>query len=65
MKKYITAGLLLAALIAGITFFITKTMMQMEIDKAVQIHINDKVPLSAQIDTSILISLMNDLQTKI
>ena len=65
MKKYILIGVLLLALVVGTTFIITKSVMQLEIDKAIQIHINDKVPLEAQVDSSILISLMNDLQTKI
>ena len=65
MKKFIFGGVLLLALVAGVTFFVTKTMMQLQIDKAIQIHIKDKVPLEAQIDSSIIISLMNDLQTKI
>ena len=65
MKKYLLPGALLLALIIGTTVFITKSMMQLQIDKAVQIHIKDRVPLEAQIDSSILISLMNDLQTKI
>ena len=65
MKKFIIAGLILLVLVAGVTFFITKTMMQLQIDKAIQIHIKDKVPLEAQLDSSIWISLINDLQTKI
>jgi len=65
MKKYVIGGTLLLLIVAGVTFFLTKTMMQMQIDKAVQIHIKDKVPLDAQIDSSILISIINDLQTKI
>ena len=60
MKKYVIGGTLLLLIVAGVTFFLTKTMMQMQIDKAVQIHIKDKVPLEAQIDSSILISIIND-----
>ncbi len=66
MKKTpIVALVLLLLFVAGTTFFLTKTMMQIEIDKAVQIHIKDKVPLDVQIDSTIFIALLNDLQTKI
>lgn len=65
MKKYLIGGGILLALIIGITVFITKSMIQMQIDRAVQIHIKDRVPLEAQIDSTILIALMNDLHTQI
>lgn len=65
MKKYAIGGGILLALIIGTTVFVTKMMIQLQIDKAVQIHINEKVPLEAQLDSSIWIALMNDLQTKI
>lgn len=64
MKRYIIGGAILLALVATTTFFITKSMMQLQIDKAVQIHIKDQVPLEAKIDSNILISLMNDLRDK-
>ncbi|MCO5229964.1 MAG: hypothetical protein M9958_02285 [Chitinophagales bacterium] len=66
MNKYMIGGVaLLVALVAGITFLVTRMYVQMDIDKAIQIHINGKVPIEAQIDSTILISLMNDLQTQI
>lgn len=52
-------------LFGGLVFFVTKAMVQIEIDKAVQIHIREKVPLVAEIDSTIMIALMNDLQTQI
>lgn len=66
MKKYlIGGGILVLAAIAGLIFFFTKMAVQMQVDKAVQIHINDKVPLEASIDSNVIIALINDLQTQI
>lgn len=39
--------------------------MQIEVDKAIQIHIKESVPLEAQIDSTVLIRLINDLETQI
>lgn len=66
MKRYAIWGIIvLILLVAGVTFLVTRMVMQIEIDKAIQIHIKDKIPLEARIDSTILIALMNELQTKI